>query len=617
MMSEKRKKRLCGRYICKYVCAAVWMLGSITLFFPSCERPGDLSGERVAVKFVLDGASFGDENDVFRSFNARNMEVVTVPLNDDLFMYAAFVPEAVNRMRADTLLNPGAPVRILAYEAGAYATPVASKDFTINAVGNLVGEPIIIYTDPKDFLFVAYAHNSPSMPLPAHSDPLTGIHPSTDLLLGSTHVANLSPSDNNTVGIRLHHVFARVRAEINTSIVHSTAYISGTDLNLRVAPDSTANVSVVGGMMTGNSPLATKFAGWTGTNTTTCRSAYHLMYPVSAPAVFIDSIRIGGRLYTKLSARFSQRLLSGQSYTLKIIFGKTRWAGSNVYWNGSKLTFDTIATLDNRYQGVYFKYGSLVGISPVDDRGNGRYATTYLPPGYHSLSPTAWRKDSVLIGAGSNFHTIPYIEHGTVSDPSSNYVYSCVDTTAVGRGDICRYISKDWITAYRLPVPADFGADLSAGFIPYFWNAPPLAIDRGWVREPVTGGFAGITVSVDSISAAGRFTGITSGGRFGAFGGNSGIFFPASGMRDGDPNASIYGRARSYGDNGIYWSGSKYDVFDAFCFHLLSDYLYPCNPYFVEHAFSVRCIQDPLQVIFVDWDTDTIEEERGFAIVPW
>ena len=76
----------------------------------------------------------------------------------------------------------------------------------------------------------------------------------------------------------------------------------------------------------------------------------------------------------------------------------TVWAGSNIYWNGTKLTFDaapvdpsnlTTQELTNmKKQGVFFLWGSLIGVSP-----NGAHARYDIEScsnhvGSHSLSLT-------------------------------------------------------------------------------------------------------------------------------------------------------------------------------------------------------------------------------------
>ena len=60
------------------------------------------------------------------------------------------------------------------------------------------------------------------------------------------------------------------------------------------------------------------------------------------------------------------------------------WAGSNIYWDGSKLTFDTAISNDSDLkQGVHFRWGSLIGIP---SSGNSAPSAYYIPI-YNPTSP--------------------------------------------------------------------------------------------------------------------------------------------------------------------------------------------------------------------------------------
>lgn len=117
------------------------------------------------------------------------------------------------------------------------------------------------------------------------------------------------------------------------------------------------------------------------------------------------------------------------------------WAGSNIYWDGTKLTFDDVnVTTHKNYQGVYFQAGSLYGISPVtvyDD-------TTKVYP------PNGGRVKASIAGI-SSWTNIPRPTNSVTSNPPSGktekdraFLYEITDAVN-GVGDICRHLTeKGW-----------------------------------------------------------------------------------------------------------------------------------------------------------------------------
>ena len=175
----------------------------------------------------------------------------------------------------------------------------------------------------------------------------------------------------------------------------------------------------------------------TGTNKTISVDASGASYvdPVIVTIVFECTVPntgyIGGDVIDLGGGAFANT----NTYTLSFSVGEyvmvaptSRWAGSNIYWDGSKLTFDLE---NNAKQGVYFRYGSLVGFSP-NGIGSSPSAvwsslTIYDPLG---VNPTSWA-------------TIPYY----TADASAYYnnynrhLLLEVHNPATGIGDICKYIS--------------------------------------------------------------------------------------------------------------------------------------------------------------------------------
>jgi hypothetical protein len=296
----------------------------------------------------------------------------------------------------------------------------------------------------------------------------------------------------------------------------------------------------------------------------------------------------------------TSKLEAGKTHTIRILLVKTsytKFASSNIYWDGSKLTFKPYSSnhatdyaTEQHYQGVFFLFGSLIGISPATTTGagnNGRdftgSTTFYVPSNYSSGSPASsdWTRydtniytwpSSALTVYGSN--DIPYerendgSEDRTVSwmnAPARNEPNDWAD----GTGDICLYISttQNMGNTYRLPTSKEFGETSQ-----YVYDSSP-SID-GWKRS---GGSWSESFTTDAAGTATIANGF--------YYGSTGNFFPASGWRESFSG----GMLASTGQEGRYWSGSV-SVDTGFFVQFYSGGVFP--DYFGErvYGFPRRCV---------------------------
>jgi hypothetical protein len=228
---------------------------------------------------------------------------------------------------------------------------------------------------------------------------------------------------------------------------------------------------------------------------------------------------------------------------------RLQFAGSNIYYDATAkhLTFDDYGvTANEQFQGVYFKWGSLTGISPV-----GTYSgttVTYPKGGEAVISSPAW---------GS----IPSVPPGAPYTTDAKYLTTTAHDTVNGVGDICKYLTQmGWAPAgkrWRMPTAAEFGANTQ------------------YTPEPSTGGFgtetAANTDGSDPVSSGYRY---------------KGAFFPASGSR----NAA--GALDNVGKGGYYWSSSPRSV--GFGYFLLFDSAgaHPTSSTNRLDGFPVRCVAE-------------------------
>jgi hypothetical protein len=142
---------------------------------------------------------------------------------------------------------------------------------------------------------------------------------------------------------------------------------------------------------------------WTGLDTRTVTSGKSTFLPKAAGRYAFSFAtgavtRSGG---TGTSAAWTSYFVyskfeATKSYTIAVkLYKKTsyKFAGSNIYWNGSELTFFPHGENDyTKYLGVLFKWGSLIGVSPARTDGNVKFHRR-LPQGLRLLGQV--REDGV------------------------------------------------------------------------------------------------------------------------------------------------------------------------------------------------------------------------------
>lgn len=247
---------------------------------------------------------------------------------------------------------------------------------------------------------------------------------------------------------------------------------------------------------------------------------------------------------TELSCGYIDIQAGNLKYKLEVRMGRkpaTPWAGSNIYWDGSKLTFDdTDDTSHENYQGVFFKWGSLWGIAPLPT--NATIVNVYTPTG---IEPKAWAN-------------IPYMTTGYDTDRDALYLYDN-HNPSTGIGDICRYLTeqaggllhgKKW----RMP------------------SSKELEVVEYYTMNNNFGGQSGSFDGQTNIS--GGYTDRNS-------------YFPASGYyNNGGATVGHVGEAGYYWSSSPYINNSSYNLFFDINEVSLS------APFDKGYGFSVRCIQE-------------------------
>jgi hypothetical protein len=232
-----------------------------------------------------------------------------------------------------------------------------------------------------------------------------------------------------------------------------------------------------------------------------------------------------------------------------------KWAYSNIYIdNSGNLTFATAPdAVKEHYQGIYFLWGSLIGISPAGaDDSNFALTDIVFTPSEFTGSIPSWTG-------------IPY---NTGTEVTSGY------DAAAGIGDICAYISsKGWVDGeWRMPTQYDYWG-LAGG---------------GYEISPGAGMIEGNSKGTTQI-AQGWFMST----------GDNRRMLPANGYRFYEPNDSYPdGQISGVGASGNYWTSTPAtdDIAD---YTLKAAYLpfneitiYPQTFYYRQNGFAVRCVTE-------------------------
>ncbi|MDR1884198.1 MAG: fimbrillin family protein [Prevotella sp.] len=265
------------------------------------------------------------------------------------------------------------------------------------------------------------------------------------------------------------------------------------------------------------------------------------------------------------------------------------WAQSNIYFEpdlgedaggsiGNLVFADETETDDDikRYQGVYFKWGSLIGIDPTGSFGNdtylfipdfvsGKYIKTKVsevetkaPAYYDAVSNTVtWGSiPRVETDFGSYVRTNDDLKACSVDDVTGFRAY---------KGDICRFLSGNGVSgSWRLPKSAEFGESDSDYDRDGMTNAASVPADDVNGKYVMT-----YYVTAQVISRNGEVT------------------FPASGYR-----AYYDGNLSYVGSGGYYWSSSATNGPDAYRLYFGSGFVSPFANNTRTYGYSLKCVRE-------------------------
>jgi hypothetical protein len=546
-----------GKYI------ALGLIG-LMMLLAACEKDGAEvgSGRKVEVRFSASSAGYGANDEALRSVKDIKPETVVVPLNDDIYLSASLIPDTIEELRDAVFLNDNQKIRFAAFNGSTlvagpvtYTYSTYTGKFTPDG-----GTPLGVEPGTTNYRFVAYSYyGNPT------ADPVgTSVTWDKDLVWGYKEKQIPNTYLGRDVDITMGHKFLKVRVKIDASTIASAMK---NITNVRIVGGKTGgSISLRDGELTGGTDVSQTVSGFSGTNPSQTSTDQYMFYP-SPTKVAIEklTLTIAGKdsIFENVEADFTQALAGGVNYTLVVDIRENQWARSNIYWEGDdsagKLTFDVKEKGHQGYQGVFFKWGSLVGISPAQPASDDNSFSSNVPVYVPAATASGWAPSSY-----DTWNEIPYWDSsfGEVIDATKYSEF---------RGDICQYLNPK----YRLPRIDEFFG--TAVLDLYYWDAT-MSVANGWVKGDGTfmatiyaGGAAGDKYGRADLLSTSNGVGTVLGA---AILQTMNVAFPASGYRRqdiiGPPYSASSGGLLQVGYSGLYWSSNTYFADSYFA----SQYLY-------------------------------------------
>jgi hypothetical protein len=553
-----------------------WALALTVCVLPAaCDRLGNGlgSGEKVAVSLSFGGLEPWGAETVVRGASTAPVERTSVALEDNWVLVADLVEEPAVPTRVG--VSSGAILRVVAIDG---SNQIADeKSYVCQSNGSFepgAGGPIMV--EPGSYGILAYAYNavSPAMPTSAGTTVLVTPYvdgtATNDLITTNGTVSVTVGGGGSGPDLTLEHRFSRVKYSANIAsgvpvVINSVSLWNDYPATLDKTDGGLDEGTAVEQPLDDTDPRIVYTAG-------------------KVPKLKVLG-EVNGVAFTRYLS-YTTALEAGKSYTLQINVKKGRWAGSNVYWDGSMLTFKEAGYVgnENYYQGVAFRWGSLVGATPAATWTDGysfHPGTDGLPDGEHIYvyHDGQWRATNLATAVGnsypgfglySTFSNIPAI---TLQVPGNYDEDNLGSTFSDNTGDICRFIGEHGgPRGYRMPKASEFFSGNTVGT--YYWGNPEVA---GWSEG---GSFTQVVPSdptgrqvLDPSTGAGYVT-------------NDGATFPTSGGLD-----TAGGPLGNGGGQGFYWSSSNNSGGNTYFFIIGSKWM-DVNIGNWENGWFVRCILD-------------------------
>jgi hypothetical protein len=487
---------------------ATGMAFGVLLLTASCDRNHeDVPGKKIAVQVNVPSIGEGASEELLRASSPTGHPVETIALDGGLLMDVSWEPDESSGLRS-TALESGKKFRVIALKA-VDGTYVSHGDFEVGGATSATSLHVVENVN-HDFICISY---NTAAALPAASFTIGQVARmeiasagAGDLLYDKVSKA-ITASDRE-LNFSLTHRLSRVRLTVDHA--YNEWDVSSVSIgNIFLYPFYMGAVMKLQDwslITEGGAPVPRYFSNWApGTNPRTQICDLTTVFTKDETTSIIipqDAITVQGKTHPSVETRVPFSIFSpGNNYSLRLTIRIPRWAGSNIYWDTThqRLTFALEGDTQNQgFQGVFFRWGSLVGISPAQVGVSNKFDTSvpvYVPhyDAVHSdqstwtpltTTPyTTWTPISAGVAADDAVE-IPYMDGraeftASLFSRTSTFVMDAARNTesvyAGLRGDICQYLGKtvSALDGYRLPTSLEYGTSNGGQ-----WNT----LRNGWEK---------------------------------------------------------------------------------------------------------------------------------------
>jgi hypothetical protein len=621
----------------------IGFFAALALLSASCDRKEALpdnesSNGYVPVRIRSMSVAEGGSESLGRAFSQREQETITRPIGDGMLLEMS-IKQTDSPLRDKVLLEDGKKFRVIAVNHG-FNTYYSHGDFTVGESGPSNDFHVEI-GKPYDYICISY-NSKTDLPdddyeLGEDLDDELSIDNANDILWCRINNAQNVPASPGVVelDILLAQKLAKVSVIVDCNYNKWKIGVGENKVSIRdVATSGTIDLST--GDITSGTASTQLFPSFSATVDATSQTSNELRIMPKASSTITITILASAVSRVDLSnvptasktATLITPLVAGISYAITVRLRLPIWARSNIYWDDGtsynpvrppKLTFipaadDPADNVDDHqgYQGVFFKWGSLVGISPARTSTSNNFSgstpvyiptynkTTYADSSWemknsHSYTSNGWieTKNGTTENGTAN---IPYLDGRAAFDfigntgRSSTFLTDAAQNTddmyEGRRGDICQYLSKTKAVTdnYRLPISNEFGPYTTSS-----WTTGTANAD-GWIKGknpfPSANTAAGEPDGTANLLVAAENNGNEIYGS--ANSSPMGVVFPASGYRNYSGGA-----LGGVGEGGYYWSGSASSekTTDGHSLDFTSSRVYPHGAVRGSYAYPIRCVK--------------------------
>jgi hypothetical protein len=451
---------------------SIGLIVALSLLLVSCDKGNEWpdnnpSGSEIPVRVRLLGVAGTESGTITRSAALKEPQENTISIGSGLLMNMS-VEETPSPLRATKhLLEDGKRFRVIAVTATTPAAFVSHGDFEMVNGASSLTSPTLHVPGGASYDFICISYNNSSTLPPINHNRGNGlkeleVNNSSDFLWWKTaNPVTVNSDADAELDIELHHMLVKVKMVIDCTYNGWNI----TKINDGIYFDSAARTTGRMDLTTGTTTSTTgnPYISWPQplpsvddeqtSNTTTIFPMTEGYFNVYIPIETIERDGLSAVPSSMPHINFSGLTLNpGMEYTLRLRVWTPIFAKSNIYWDGDassgELTFSIDAADDLEYlQGVFFKWGSLVGISPAqkpspNPNNFSSAVPVYIPSGsgWAPSSYTAW-------------YLIPYWDSGGTTAVIDDSDYASF------KGDICTYLgtTNSALAGYRLPTYQEFG----------------------------------------------------------------------------------------------------------------------------------------------------------------